>query len=57
MLHTRGPSSRFLELFQVVVVHEDIPRSMALMLGVSRLLTMANDTNGFCFIVVGEMFF
>ncbi len=37
-----SPSSRFSELFQIVVViiHGDIPRSMALVLKVNRLLTM-----------------
>jgi hypothetical protein len=37
------PSLRFLVLFQAVVaiVHGDIPRSMALVLRVNRLLTMA----------------
>jgi hypothetical protein len=30
---------------------------MALMLGANKLLAMANDTNGLCFIIVGEMFF
>ncbi len=44
----KDPSSRFLELFQVVVIVacRDIPRSVALMLGANRLLAMAKDTSG-----------
>jgi hypothetical protein len=44
----KDSSSRFLELFKVVVVvvDGDIPRSVALVLGASRLLAMANDING-----------
>jgi hypothetical protein len=36
---------RFLKLFQVatIVAHGGIPRSMALMLGASRLLAMVKD--------------
>jgi hypothetical protein len=30
---------------------------MALMLGASRLLTMAKDIGGFCPIAIGEVFF
>jgi hypothetical protein len=54
MFHTKGPIIRVLKLFQTVVViaRGDILRSMALMLGVSRLLT-----GGFRPIVVGEVFF
>jgi len=50
---------RFSKLFQVVVVvvHGDIFRAMALMLGINKLLVMAKDTCGFCPIVVGEVFF
>jgi len=52
------PSLGFLELFQIVaIVHEDIFRSMVLMLGASKLLTMAKNIGGFCSIVMGEMFF
>jgi len=52
------PSLGFLELFQVVVIiHGDIFRLVALVLGVSKLLAMAKDTGGFCPITVGEVFF
>jgi hypothetical protein len=41
MFHTKGPIFKVSELFQVVVVaHGDIPRLVALVLGVSRLLAM-----------------
>jgi hypothetical protein len=55
----KDPSSKFLELFQVVVtiVRGDILRSVALVLGVSRLLVMANDISSICHIILGEMFF
>ncbi len=40
------PSSRFLELFQaiVVVTHSDIPKLVALVLGANKLLAMVKDT-------------
>jgi hypothetical protein len=55
----KDPSSRFSELFQVVVIvaRRDIPRSIALMLGANRLLAMAKDTSGLHLIVVCEVFF
>jgi hypothetical protein len=37
-------------------VHGDIPRLMALMLGVSELLTMAKDPKGLRPIIEGEVF-
>ncbi len=45
----KDPSSWFLELFQVAVVvaHGDIPRVMALMLGVNRSLAVVKDIGGF----------
>jgi hypothetical protein len=50
--------SWFLKLFHIVVVTRgDIPRSMALMLGANKLLLIAKDTNGLCFIVVSKVFF
>jgi len=51
-------SSKFLKLFQAVVtiVRGDIPRSMALVLGVSILLAMVKDTSGLCPIAIGEVF-
>jgi hypothetical protein len=51
-------SSRFSKLFQVVVVvaHGDIPRLVALVLGVSKMLAMAKDIGGLCPIVVGKTF-
>ncbi len=53
------PSLGFLKLFQVIIVvaHGVIPKSMALVLGASKLLAMAKDTNGFHPIVVSEVFF
>jgi hypothetical protein len=58
-LTPEDPSSWFSKLFQVVVIviHGDILKSMALMLGSSKLLIMAKDIGGFCFIIVGEVFF
>jgi len=53
----KDPSSRFSKLFQVVVALGDIHRSMALVLGVSRLLAMEKNTKGLCLITIGEMFF
>jgi hypothetical protein len=51
------PSLGFSKLFQtVVIVHGVIFRLVALMLGVSKLLTMAKDTSGLYPIVVGEVF-
>jgi hypothetical protein len=38
------------------IVRADIPRSVALVLGVNKLLAMAKDTSGFPSIVVGKMF-
>jgi hypothetical protein len=54
----KDASSCFSKLFQVatIVIHGDIPRSMALMLGANRLLAMAKDTNGFHLIAMGEVF-
>jgi hypothetical protein len=55
----KDPSSRFLELFQIVddVAHGDIPRLVALVLGVNKLLVMAKDTDGFRLIAIGKVFF
>jgi hypothetical protein len=54
----KDPSLGFSKLFRIVVVVAcgDILRLTALMLGVSRLLAMENDTKGLCFIVVGDTF-
>jgi hypothetical protein len=48
-------SSRFLKLFQVatIVIHGDIPRLVALVLGANRLFTMAMDTGGLHPIAIG----
>jgi len=53
----KDPSSRFLELFQVVVVvvHGDIFRAMALMLGASKLLAVAKDIGGLHPIIVSKV--
>ncbi len=53
----KDPSSRFLELFFVVAIVADILKSMALMLGVSKLLAMAKDIGGLRPITIGEPFF
>jgi hypothetical protein len=55
MLHTRRPIFRVSKLFQVVVAHGDIPKLVALLLGVSTLLSMAKDTRSPCPIIVGKM--
>jgi hypothetical protein len=54
----KDPFSGFSKLFQVVtiVVHGDIPKSVALVLGAIRLLAMVKDISGFCLIVVSDMF-
>jgi hypothetical protein len=60
VLHIRGPIfSGFLELFQVVAVgaRGDILRSVALMMGASRLLVIAKDIGGIRPIAVGKVFF
>jgi hypothetical protein len=53
-----GPSSWFSKLFQVdvVVAHGNIPRSMALLLGVNIMLAMAKDIGGVCPIIVSKTF-
>jgi hypothetical protein len=53
-----NPSLGFSELFQatVVVAHGDILKSMALMLGVNKLLAMARDSKGLHLIAIGKMF-
>jgi hypothetical protein len=55
----KDPSLRFSELFQTfaTIIREDISRSMALMLGVNRLLVMAKDIGGLCPVVVNKVFF
>jgi hypothetical protein len=55
----KDPSLGFSELFQATttIAHGDVPRSVALMLGVKRLLVMAKDTGGIRPIAVGEVFF
>jgi hypothetical protein len=52
------PSLGFLKLFQdaAIVACGDIPRSVALVLGASRLLAMAKNTSGFRPIIIGDMF-
>jgi hypothetical protein len=55
----KDPSSRFSKLFQAAttVVRRDVLRSVALVLGASRLLAMVKDTNGIHLIVIGKVFF
>jgi len=53
------PSLRFLKLFQVVattIIHGDILRSMALVLGVNKLLATIKDTSGLHLIIIGKVF-
>jgi hypothetical protein len=58
MFHITRPILKILKLFQVVIiVHGDILRLMALMLGANRLLAMAKDSGGLRFNVMGKMFF
>ncbi len=54
-----NPFSWFSKLFQVVaiVVCGDIPRLVASMLGVSKLLAMAKNIGGLCPIAIGKVFF
>jgi hypothetical protein len=51
-------SLRFSKLFQIapIVAHGNIPKLVALILGVSRLLAMANDIGGLCLITVNKVF-
>jgi hypothetical protein len=53
-----NPSSEFSKLFQATttIAHGDIPRLMALVLGVSKLLAMAKDIGGLHPIIIGEVF-
>ncbi len=53
-----NPSSRISKLFQVVfiVVCGDIPRSVALVLGVNRLLVMGKDIGGIHLIAISKVF-
>ncbi len=55
----KDPSVSFSKLLQVVttIVCRDIFRSMALMLGVNKLLVMAKNIGGLCPIAMGEVFF
>jgi hypothetical protein len=48
-----------MELFQVViiVIHGDIHRSMALVLGANKLLATAKDIRSYRLIIVGKTFF
>jgi hypothetical protein len=54
----KDPSFWLFKLFSVVniIACGDIPRLVASMLGVNRLLAMAKNIIGFYFIVVGEVF-
>jgi hypothetical protein len=58
MLHTKGPIFKVSELFHVVVVviHGEILRLIALVLGANKLLAMVKDISGLCSIAVSEMF-
>jgi hypothetical protein len=52
----KDPSLGFSKLFQVVVVvHGDIFRSVALVLGANRLLAMAKDISGLRLIAIGKV--
>ncbi len=59
MPHTRRP---ILRVFEIIPSYcccwlWDIPRSVAIVLGVNKLLVMAKDTSGLCPIAIGEAFF
>jgi hypothetical protein len=56
---SEDPSSRFLELFEVVVIvtHGDILGPMALVLKANKLLVLAKDIRGFHCIAIGKVFF
>jgi hypothetical protein len=58
MLHTKGPILKVTELFHVVVLllHGDILRLMALVLGANRLLAMVKDIGGLRSIAISEVF-
>jgi hypothetical protein len=55
----KDPSLGFVELLQVatVIARGDIPKLVALMLGVRKLLAMTKDTKIFHPIVVSKVFF
>jgi hypothetical protein len=59
MFHTKGPILRVFGIIPgiVTIVHGDILRLVALMLGVNMLLVMVKDTGGLCLIAVNEIFF
>jgi len=59
MFHTKDPSSKFSELFQAATtfVHGGIPRLVALVLGVNRLLIMVKDIGNLHPSAIGEVFF
>jgi hypothetical protein len=50
------PSLGFSKSFQIVIAHGDILRSMALMLGFSKLLAMVKDIGDLHPIAIGEVF-
>ncbi len=59
MFHIGGP---ILRVFGIILgccccCSWDIPRSMALVLGVNKLLAMTKDISGLCLIAIGEVFF
>jgi hypothetical protein len=58
MFHTKGPIFGVLKKIQVtiVVIHGDIPRSVALVLGVNKLLAMVKDISDIRPIVIGKVF-
>jgi hypothetical protein len=58
-LTTKDPSLRFSELIKVatnVIVRGDIHKSMALVLGVNKLLAMAKDISGLRLIAISKVF-
>jgi len=59
VFHIRGPILGFSEIFQIniVVTHGDILRSMALVLGVNKLLKMERDVRGLYLIAINKLFF
>jgi len=51
------PPLGFFELFQAIVAHRDTPRSMALVLGASKLLAMEKNIGGLHPIDISKVFF
>jgi hypothetical protein len=51
----KDPSSKFSHVV-AIVVHMDVFRLVAIMLGANKLLAMAKDISGLCPIAISEVF-